>query len=61
MKTTSKYRINVFAWVYMFSVALTVLTGAPASAQHRDLYFGIESTTGNRKYSVHSDLSNLKG
>jgi hypothetical protein len=59
MKTLAKNKINLATLFTSFT--LTSLLISVQTFAQRDLYFGFESTMSNRKYSVHSDLNNLKG
>ena len=61
MKTNPKYLISRIACLYMPFTLASIVISANANAQQRDLYFGFESTTSTRKYTVHSDLENLSG
>ena len=59
MKTNPKFLISRIALLYMPFALVSLLISSRANAQQRDLYFGFESTTGTKKFSVHSDLTNL--
>src|SRR5258708_7245658 len=61
MKTNAKYLISRIALLYMPFTLVSLIISANTNAQQRDLYFGFESTTSTRKYTVHSDMKSLSG